>query len=384
MTTPTPGVTHPPVLESAVPTAAATATLAPTPSAASFTTTGSSAAWTGLNWSAIPDTSPIRTPMTGFLQWSGGYVATAAPRQNEPTPAMWTSPDGQTWTQAPIRSAFVSAAPGGLLAIAVDPSGPYRPGVVWTSSDGTTWHDGGQSNLPGSLVSLAGTNAGLVATVDSTTDNTLTYSVFFSPDGIHWTAQGPTIQPINGQIPHVQSGSGRFFLMGMSGPLSDSLTKPRFVLDASTIKDRTLWSDDGRTWTECAGTYSGFAKTVLFGRDGLLLETNFNSTPGGSGMARSADGGKTWIPDDQFNPLGVADTSQQAGSIGPAGVIVSNGVAFLAVSDGAKASISYDGESWSPISWDGSAPTDFRIGNWAGFLMLPHGVIVGDAYGAAR
>jgi hypothetical protein len=396
-TTPSPlPYTPVPAVETPIP-AVATPSASPTPgmtmAATGFITPGTTSGWTGFTWSAIADSSPIRTPITGFLQWSGGYVAYAgtAPYQSSgPTRGLWTSPDGETWTAVrsiDAQAVFVSAAPGGLVAISVDPAEPYRPGAVWTSSDGISWSMKGPSNLPGTLMSIAGTSAGIVATVDltgSTDGSSDSYAVMFSKDGFNWTQETPAggVPSTIGPRPHVQSGNGRFFLTGMSGPVVGLAGDSPFVLDALTTADVTLWSDDGRTWTQSAGSYSGLAQQVLFGRDGLLLQTIYTSTPGGVGLARSSDGGKTWVPDDNFTPLGVS-SSFGAGSAGPAGVIVTNGTAFLAVSDRGKASISYDGQSWTPISWAVPAPTQLGIGSATGLVMLPRGLF-GAQYGAAH
>ncbi len=379
----------PAVSETASPGRAASAAPGSTMTAAGLTTPGVTTGWSGFAWSADPAGSQLDS-IRSVQTWSGGYFATTSADPSGPATGLWVSKDAEAWT--PVTSidagtVFASVAPGGLVAIAVPNDAPYTPGKVWTSSDGVTWNEAGQSDLPGVLVSIAGTSTGIVATVNESADGLSdTYSVLFSKDGLHWTVD-PGVGDIQSamQIPHVQSGNGRFFLTGMAaGPLAGSADSPRFVLDSTVTSDVTLWSDDGVTWTQSRGIYSGFAGTILFGRDGLLLETNYKSTPGGVGLARSSDGGKTWIPDDSFNPLGVADTSQMAGSVGPAGVIASNGSIFLAVSDGGKASISYDGESWSPISWEGSAAQNFGLGPTTGFVVLPRGVVVSGDYGAAR
>lgn len=373
------------------PTAGLTPTVVPGPTmtAAAFQTAGAADAWTGFSWGGVPGSSPLDT-VRSVLRWSGGYLATTSTDPSSPTTGLWTSTDAETWTPVtaiPASDVMVSVAPGGLVAIAVDPVA-RTPESVWTSSDGASWHDAGSSDLPGTLVSIAGTTTAIVATVDlapgsegvrySESDG---YAVLSSTDGIHWQAETPAggIQTARGQIPHVQTAGGRFFLMGVDGPIASRPDGLQVVLAATAGFDVTLWSDDARTWTQCGGHYSGFAEMILSARDGLLLETNGHATPGGVGLARSSDGGKTWIADDNFNPLGAASCTGEC-SVGPAGVIGSNGNAFLAVSDGGKAAISYDGEAWTPISWGGPAPTD----NGPGFVMLPRGVFVAGRYGAAK
>jgi hypothetical protein len=387
--TPTAATPTPSPTQSYVPTPGISA--GPTLLGTSFTTPGITTGWTGFTWSGISDSSPLRTPITNVMQWSGGYVATASGPQNGPTRGLWTSPDGQTWT--PVTSidasaVFVSAAPGGMVAVAVNPAGPYTPGTVWTSSDGLVWHDAGMSDLPGDLVSIAGTKAGIVATVDVTalsgTGKSQTASgehwVLFSADGVHWTPESAAggIQAGASQVPHVQTANGRFFLMGVPGPMASRSGASRIVLVASTTSvDAILWSDDGRTWKQSAGSHDGFAETIEFGRDGMLLNTNYHSTPGGSGLARSSDGGKTWVPETTFGPLGVAPCTGECSYSGE-GEIVSNGTYFLAVKTGGKnAWLSYDGHTWTPVAWTGGNPIAGSL------VLLPRGVVAAQ-YGAAR
>jgi hypothetical protein len=50
---------------------------------------------------------------------------------------------------------------------------------------------------------------------------------------------------------------------------------------------------------------------------------------------------------------------------------------FLAVKSDGHAWVSYDGRTWTPISWNG--PTADLT-----FLVLPRGVVIGNTYGAAK
>lgn len=309
---------------------------------------------------------------------------------------LWTSPDGLTWT--PVTSidaamVFESVAPGGLVAIGVDPSGPLTARSVWTSADGAAWRNAGTPDLPGTMVSMAGTDAGIVATVDlaaggdGTTD---TYRVEFSSDGIHWAPEavnaGQTdIMPGSYMKPHVQAGNGRFFLMGAVGPLAGDRSSGGIVLAATNLHDAILWSDDGRTWTQAGGSYGEFASDIEFGRDGLLLNTYSIAIPGGNGLALSTDGGKTWQGYyDTFGPLGFEQCPGEC-SNAPDGAIGSNGTVFVAVKNGGKqAWLSYDGHTWSPVAWTGGDPSTLGPGTSGGFAVLPRGVLLADVYSAAK
>ena len=371
------------------PTATPSPSVAPGPTmiATGFTTPGSLTGWTGFDWSPISDKSPLRSPITDVVKWRGGYVATSAYLTGGPAIGIWSSPDGQAWTPVTAihsSAAFVAAAPGGLIAIAVPIGGPNTPGDVWTSSDGVTWHDAGKSDLPGDLLSLAGTSAGIVATTDvvsgigTAKGKSDMYTVMFSTDGLHWVSDTPSGSTQTSGVPHVQAGNGRFFLMGVPGPLVMTSNVSRVVLAASTTPvDAILWSDDGRTWTQSGGSYTDLAQEIQFGRDGMLLRTQSNAIPGGSGMARSTDGGKTWIRDDTFGPLGVAPCMGEC-SVGADGQIVANGTYFMAVkADGKSAWLSLDGHTWTPVAWAGGDPSLGSI------FLMPRGVVALN-YGAAK
>lgn len=90
------------------------------PSAASFTTPGALANWTGLSWGPLPANNPLATadPGVQVLAWSHGYVIYGSTGGGE-SGFVWTSPDGQTWTQVTAIVAprvLVAASPSGLVA----------------------------------------------------------------------------------------------------------------------------------------------------------------------------------------------------------------------------------------------------------------------------
>jgi hypothetical protein len=377
---------------------------APTMIATGFTTPGVADGWKGFAWTHLAAGSPMlydsQVQGSGIgqvLHWKGGYVASGSVGLfGSPWPSLglWTSPDGQTWT--PVTSidataVVVSVAPIGLLAVAVDATGSSMPGSVWTSSDGVSWHDAGVSNLPGSPVSIAGTDTGIVATVGVQSGTgksaTGTFLVEFSTDGVNWTREtvgnlGSSQGGAFGLPPHVQSNGGQFFLMGTPAPLASTTG---FVLASSQASDEMWLSGDGRTWTRSAGGYSMFADFIDFGRDGMLLHTNANAAPGANGQAYSTDGGKTWHEDAHYGPLGQAPCPQWDCSTGPDGAIASNGTVLVAVKNGGKqAWLSYDGHAWTPIQWTGGDPFAAGYGGFGGFLVMPRGVLLAGAYGAAQ
>jgi hypothetical protein len=393
---PTPTASLPP---SYAPTPTPRPTPTTLPSATTMTTPGALSGWTGFSWKSGQKATDNWAGRV--VAWRGGYVA--ANSGANPASSLWTSSDGETWT--PVSSIpgpwfYVSAAPDGLVVLAIDygarsapdaafpTSAPYSA-TVWTSSDGVNWRDAGTPDFGGLLISIAGTDSGLVATVmvsQGAGDQAASSAgVEFSTDGVHWTPE--TIESglawSNG--PTVQSNGGRFFLMGgTTTGLARAAGMPRVVFASSATYSYVWWSDDGRTWIRSGGTISGFGQSIDFGRDGMLLNIDFGTTPGGVGMALSNDGGETWQPYDTFGPLGVAPCSGEC-SVQPDGVLGSNGTVFVAVKNGGKkAWLSYDGHTWSPIAWAGGDPSSASYNGFGGFTVLPRGVLLTGVYGAAK
>jgi hypothetical protein len=313
---------------------------------------------------------------------------------------VWTSADGQTWTQVTAIVApqvLVAASPGGLVAVAGDRSATVAVQTVWTSSDGVQWRNAGALSGLAWVDSIAGTSAGLVATGHSTNGAgkfaTSTFSVAFSTDGISWTPievePGIAWDDVG---PQVQAGNNRFFVMGGSpAKLTNGAAYRLDALDATGgLGGRGLvgasiqgsgglwWSDDGRTWTKSTPRVINYPTDLVFGRDGILLNTSMRLIPGGTGLDVSTDGGKTWQPDNNFEPLGAIVCGQGECSEGPDGVIASNGTVFVAVKSDGETWTSHDGKTWTPTAGKSLAPDQGT------FLVLPRGVIVAGSYGAAK
>jgi hypothetical protein len=358
-----------PSLEPASPT--------PGPSAASFTTLGVTSNWSGFSWSQLPSDNPLVTADFGVqvLTWRGGYVAYGT-TNGESSSFVWTSADGQTWTQATsitAPSVLVAVSPTGLVAMTRNLSATVPSETVWTSSDGLHWHNAGPPAGVAFVDSMAGTSTGLVAVEHTLTGSgkfaTYQYSVVFSTDGMSWTPVTVDVGlSADIKVPQVQAGGNRFFVLGAVR-----------AGNASGAIGVVWWSDDGRTWTRSSGTIAWPAISLDFGRDGMLLHTNsLTADGGGVGLVLSTDGGKTWQPDDAFGPLGATVCGQSECSVQPDGAIASNGTVFVAVKSDGHAWVSYDGYTWTPIAWGGPAAASRPL------LLMPRGVLVGSAYGAAK
>lgn len=167
----------------------------------------------------------------------------------DPSPGLWISADGTTWTAVRGISddgARISVAPAGLVAIGFDGNAAdgWMLGSAWSSSDGRNWTKLGQPDFPGSLVSIAGTSSGIVATVEIMQGTGKgqygSFQIEFSTDGLHWTAENvspglASAQVGYGEPPHVQTHAGHFFLMGSAGPGTTS-TGIRLVASFSDRK----------------------------------------------------------------------------------------------------------------------------------------------------
>lgn len=203
----------------------------------------------GMSWSCVPDDEAafegaIMFDVTAF---GPGLVAVGS--------AAWTSPDGLTWTRVPLapdedaRMSSVTVGGPGLVAVGsvdieteLDPD--YSIAAVWTSPDGLTW-----SRLPydeavlgdADLSDVTVGGPGLVAV--GSADNHA--AVWTSPDGLTWT-----------RVPYDAAvfGGGQ-----TAGQVMNAVTSVGAQLvavggygrdDSSTSDAALVWtSADGLTWT---------------------------------------------------------------------------------------------------------------------------------------
>jgi hypothetical protein len=312
------------------------------------------------------------------IRWRGGYVAYGTTGGGA-SGFLWTSTDGIAWRQQVTGisgpQVLVAVSPAGLVAIAGDPSATSPAETVLTSPDGLAWLDAGSPTGLAYVDSITGTSAGLVAIQHTMTGSgkfaTPVYSLSYSNDDIGWTKVTDGLPAgWNGYPGNLQSGNGRFFLVGNSAAPAASTTPDRGVV---------WWSDDGRTWTKSSGTIAYPARQLYFGRDGILLRTQSPAVPGGSGLAISTDGGKSWHDDPSDSPVGPYVCGQGECSSGPDGYFGANGTTMVAVKTNGQAWISYDGSTWTSIAWGG--PSGASSGP---LLVLPRGVFAGVQYGAAQ
>ena len=180
--------------------------------------------WTspdGVTWSRVPDAEGVFSgagdqKMVSVTAGGSGLVAVGLADTDA---AVWTSPDGITWSRVPHDEPVfagldggemlsVTAGGPGVVAVGWDLSGDPTDAAVWTSPDGVTW-----SRVPDAeevfggagdegMASVAAGGPGLVAVGwDESGDGLVVdAAVWTSPDGITWS-----------RVPHNAAVFGRGF-----------------------------------------------------------------------------------------------------------------------------------------------------------------------------
>ena len=168
--------------------------------------------WTsvdGITWSRVPHDESVFGGVGE--QWMGsvtaggpGLVAVGWDLVGfDADAAVWTSPDGVTWSRVPHDEEVfggrsyqamreLTAGGPGLVAVGEDRSRDFDDGdvAVWTSVDGITWsrvpHD--EENLgEGQVTSVTSVGSGLVAVGNVGSDAGDDAAVWTSTDGITWS-----------------------------------------------------------------------------------------------------------------------------------------------------------------------------------------------------
>ena len=223
--------------------------------------------------------------------------------------AVWTSPDGITWSRVPHDEAVfggeaeqvmtsVTAGGPGLVAVGIDNSGGDRDAAVWTSPDGIAWsrvpHDeavfGGEAEQVMTSVTAGG--PGLVAVGSGGPIASRKAAVWTSPDGIAWSRVPHDEATFGGErgqeISSVTVGGPGLVAVGWAAPGDDH--------------DGAVWtSPDGITWSRVPHDEAtfGFYKeisSVTAGGPGLVAV----GWDDGTGAVWTSPDGITWsrVPHD--------------------------------------------------------------------------------------
>jgi len=323
----------------------------------------------GLSWSRVSHDEAVfggdgSQHMFGVTAGGPGLVAVGRDGpavDGEGHAAVWTSPDGLTWSRVPHDEAvfggpgeqrMVDVAVGGpgLVAVGFDRTTDNTEGdaAVWTSPDGLTWsripHDeavfGGDSRQMMLSVTVGG--PGLVAVGsdgndDSDFDRRIDESaadaaVWTSPDGLTWS-----------RVPHDEAvfggpGAQRMVDVAVGGPGLVAVGSVTETLDGFyELSDAAVWTSlDGFTWSRVPDDEAVFSTSGALGdKDEAMLSV----TAGGPGVVAvgfdsvddcgwdsavwTSPDGLTWsrVPDERnCVPFGPYDRMLSV-TVGPSGLV---------------------------------------------------------------
>lgn len=371
---------------------------ASSPTASALPSTAAEAGWTNLDWSkpvAFGDASVVND----VVSWKGALWA--AGRDTAGRAGFWSSADGAAWTRvttgdvvfAGANAVNLLAEPSGLVAYGTTAESPCSgpntatkcgPGhfAVWTSPDGTSWTRSATHVFDGANVSsLTSAPNGLIAVGGLGWDKPLMWA---SSDGTVWQPVDVTDGEFsNAHFFVVRGWSGGYVMGGSVGgtePSSSGTLSPAGAAAA-------WWSSDGRTWHAAEVNRIGLTGVAIqslhVGRDGLLA---IGSEWGGQAATGwwSADG-RVWqtlaqstimtasggvIPDPPSDT--VFDDGTRMVSFAPAGP------------DGhLEGWTSFDGKTWSGLSFTALAysslpywPGNVSVQTFGKAFILPDGLLV--------
>jgi len=241
-------------------------------------------AWTRASGDVLPGAVPR---FTGVASIGGRVVAVGdADGGAGRSAAVWVSEDGgQTWSPAPdVESVFgglaveatgtlgggalpvdVTATPAGFVAVGIDGSGGDWDAAVWTSPDGLTWsrvlHDEAAFGGPGAqaMTAVETGGPGLVAVgYESLTpdESEPPMAADADRDGAVWVSVDGSIWA---RVPHdeaVFGGEGDQVITGVaSGPVG--IVAVGRAADGDQASAAVWVSADGSTWSRVADDVSG-------------------------------------------------------------------------------------------------------------------------------
>ncbi len=274
-------------------TVAPTTTSGPTPTAAA---TPTAAIVSSLSWSRVPGDEAVfggeaGQAMTGVTTGGPGLVAIGTEASEDGLiAAVWTSADGVTWSRVTHDDAVfggggnqsmtsVTAGGPGLVAIGTDGPVGDLDAAVWTSPDGVTWsrvtHDeavfGGEGDQ--SMTSVTAGGPGLVAVGTDGPVKNSDVAVWTSPDGVTWS-----------RVTHDEAVFGGGGNQSMTSVTAGGPGLVAVGTDASNDDgDPAVWtSPDGVNWSRVPDeAVSGGEDRELMGADRQVMES---VTAGGPGL----------------------------------------------------------------------------------------------------
>jgi hypothetical protein len=292
------------------PTASATAQATPRVLAA----TAVDLTWRSLDFlpgtNADPATQTVR--VAGLARGPAGYVAvgqivdgflTETGATGPVHPAIWTSPDGNTWTLADARSlgdavpSDIAATPTALLVVA---SSPQATILLRSSGDGA-WEQA--TPLDARIARIAAVDGGFVAI--GTRISTNRQAIWTSADGTTWDRAWES-----------EVAVGEFLTTVSVRPDGSVVVGGTQLGLAGGVHAAAVVSTDGTTWTRVDPTglpaSMGF-DAIGIGADGAWYGAGFDGARGGIGVWRSTNG-VTW----QQTSFGPAQETELPGDTGSA------------------------------------------------------------------
>ena len=270
-----------------------------------------------LVWSRVVSDDVLETFTDARAVTAGGPGFVAVGQAGDDA-AVWTSPDGRSWTRVPHQAALadgdmhgIVAGGPGLVAVGQDWSGPTHVAAVWTSSDGATWfrvsHDdalfGSSGDEQSTMRAVTAGGPGLVAVgslVPTGRSDARAAVVWTSVDGLNWT-----------RVPHDESVLGD--LSGMNGV---GVGGPGLV----AVGGSTVWtSPDGLAWSRTYEIDSGYMSAITPGGPGLVAV----GTDGDAAAVWTSRGGTSWtrVPHDDAVFSGPQSQSMNSVIAGPGGLV---------------------------------------------------------------
>jgi hypothetical protein len=287
----------------------------------------------GSGWQAVADVSVLKgASIYDVIPSGSGFMVVGSVNESGHTvAAIWTSPDGSSWTRAPSNAAYTDAAfigvapwQGGYIAAGYAcPSGGEcgGSGAIWSSADGSTWTMGQPVNANYRVQSLATDGTRIVALANSMESGA--GMAFLSTDGSNWTQSGSASLALATLSAVTISGSGAVMAGAKSGKAA-------------------VWtSPDGSKWTGATGT--AFSQGELRGV----------ASSGGLTVAvgRDSAGAAAWASSDASTWQRTTDDADFSGAVMDAVAIIgSTAVAVGKDPTGAAMWTSSDGLTWTRVT----------------------------------
>ncbi len=315
---------------------------------------------------AITACTATTQPTTTVIPPSTGQVAATVPAP-DPAPVVWTRNTGQDSFGGDNRQVMQSVTTGGpgLVAVGWDETDSGENAAVWTSPDGITWtripnndalgRDGGRR-----MLSVTAGGPGLVAVGWDETSGDEDAAVWTSPDGMTWTRipNSDTLGGEDGQVMlSVTAGGPGLVVVGFHIPGGD--------------QDAAVWTSvDGITWTRVphddalGGDGAQRMLSVTTGGPGLVAVGQDGSGGGEDAAVWTSPDGITWTRVPHHDALG-GDGGQRMSSViagGPG--LVAVGWDDTDAGENAAVWTSPDGITWTRI------PNNDALGRDGGRRML--------------